>query len=359
MVNLTKYTGSLFIFLLVLSACSKSGSPVKKPAGDTAVTLPNVDIYMAGNTNAANNNLTNATYWKNGAATILSDGLPDSRSAANAIALKGNDVYIGGIAYIGGTIVACYWKNGVFVKLANGPNTYVSAVTVSGNDVYMAGTSTDKDGYQVMTYWKNDIPTVYPKTPALMPFKITGIAVNGNDVYLSGGSANIEGPGTTAHSPLIATYWKNGVITQLEPDDGYESIVNGIAVNGNDVYAVGQYKSGAYLWKNNTATELATSKGGACDARAVTLNGADVYVSGVIDGNPVYWKNNIATNLKNGPGFFPGGLANTIAVNNTGVYVASGYGGDPGYITFWFNGQLVNMYKDIIGFVNGMVVVPR
>ncbi|MGN6395545.1 MAG: hypothetical protein ACTHMI_08265 [Mucilaginibacter sp.] len=316
---------------------------------------------MAGNSTGANNYLTNATIWKNGKPTILTNGLPDSRSIASAIAIKDNDIYIVGSTYSGNTKVACYWKNGVFVKLSNGTDTYVSAITIIGNDIYMAGSSVDKDGNQVATYWKNDVPTAYPRFPAGARFEVTGIAVSGNDVYLSGG---LTGPqysdGTipiTVKSPLLAGYLKNGVFTGLAADDGFLSEANCIVVDGGNIYLAGNHNGDAIFWQNGTTQNL-TNNEGASDARAIALYNGSVNISGYKNNKPVFWKDGTLTQLKNGNEYLPGGIANAIAVNGTGVYIASGINSAATYSTFWFNGNQVDAIEGI-DVVNGIVVIPR
>jgi len=75
------------------------------------------------------------------------------------------------------------------------------------------------------------------------------IAVSGNDVYVGG----------TTYGQGRAVYWKNGV--EVDLPGGYT--VNGIAVVGSDVYAVGNangnsYSQGDYAvyWTNGVVDTL-------------------------------------------------------------------------------------------------------
>jgi hypothetical protein len=79
------------------------------------------------------------------------------------------------------------------------------------------------------------------------------MTLSGNDVYLAGASKNSSGK-------KVATYWKNGEAVHLS-DGTTDALINGIAVNDKDVYAVGfVYNSNkikvATYWKNGLATQL-------------------------------------------------------------------------------------------------------
>jgi hypothetical protein len=106
------------------------------------------DVYVSGSiytTNASGGSVPHAAYWKNGAATQLSD-MP---SLANAIVVSGNDVYVAGTENSGNQDAAKYWKNGT-------TNARANAIFVSGSDVYVAGTVVATVGSSsIARYWKN------------------------------------------------------------------------------------------------------------------------------------------------------------------------------------------------------------
>ena len=87
---------------------------------------------------------------------------------------------------------------------------------------------------------------------------------------------------TTRTINMIATYWKNGVPTELS-DTTFASDANAIAIGGKDVYIVGDRSDGngnhaVMCWKNGNPTVLQNGSG----ATAIAVNGADVYVAGAI-----------------------------------------------------------------------------
>jgi hypothetical protein len=270
-------------------------------------------------------------FWLNGAATILSDTSGSAANgSANSIAVSGGDVYVAGIRgydsqkdqvpYTGDSAtypvtgsVATVWKNGTPVTLPGYSTVglvdsgkyanrfyedYITAVYVSGSDVFVAGGTTYGSAAHAR-YWNNGVPVDlagslsyegsnntygYPQT--------TGIFASGGDVYVSGLQQ------TTTGWP-VAIYWKNGSPIFLSTDSLSGSVATSVFVAGPDIYVAGWQNIGNYsramLWKNGTATPL-TSNNTSSQANSVIVVGTDVYVAGVTwvaPGNYVatYWKN--------------------------------------------------------------------
>jgi hypothetical protein len=92
-----------------------------------------------------------------------------------------------------------YWKNGKENLLSNG--TSAKAVSLSGNDVYFAGFERNAEAINVMVSWKNGQPTRL--TDGKESAGVYAMTVSGQDVYLAG---YLEGN---------ATYWKNGKAVSL------------------------------------------------------------------------------------------------------------------------------------------------
>ena len=212
---------------------------------------------------AQNNYQSNAGYWKNGVYTALLTAVPAANPAAGysgggyvaAIAIEGSDIYVAGAQYEftltgPGTAVVndvpTYWKNGQAVALTDGLNPATAgSIAVVGTDVYVAGgncLSEAPDCFYAV-YWKNGVMTQLPAAPSIVA---SGIAVSGSNVYMATNGSNSAGG--------LAQYWVNDTPTTL-----YNSPVasaNGIVLYGTDVYVVGAQLGGACYWKNGNLQSI-------------------------------------------------------------------------------------------------------
>jgi len=175
-----------------------------------------------------------ATLWKNGIPTALED--TSISSTANAITVSNNDVYIAGdVSNTGAEWKPYYWKNGVTTALQLHGELHVSAraICVSGSDVYVSGyTSTSQSySYQYATYWKNGVENVLTPTSLGSFDTAEGIAVVNNNVYLAGNSDYVGNS--------VAMYWKNGIPDSLNNTPNVESYASAIFVKGNYIYLAG------------------------------------------------------------------------------------------------------------------------
>jgi hypothetical protein len=165
------------------------------------------DIYVLGN--EYNGSKYVIKYWKyNGQVTSLSDA-----QYATSIFQSGSDTYVSGSERNSkGISEATYWKNGIATVLGNGKGDLATAIYASGKNVYVAGIE-DKgtgNGDYLVKYWKNGIPYLLNDAQAYAgTFVSSSIYVNGNDLYIAGfGNTNANGID-------VAMYWKNGVAIPL------------------------------------------------------------------------------------------------------------------------------------------------
>ncbi len=284
---------------------------------------PSPDVYVAGGT-FNSQNLETAVYWKNGTVTTL--GNPGDGSAANAIAVSGNDVYVAGIEGIHNN-VAKYWKNGVPVALTDGThNASANAIAISSGNVYVAGS--EDDGEQVANfageyngvakYWKNG--NEVRLSDGTQNASANAIFISGNDIYVAGSTlVTIPASSNSSYGTPIATLWKNGVAMYLT-DGLHLSDASAVYVSGTDVYVAGfaaqtaqKNDAVATLWKNGAPITLSTAIGSA--ATSVSVAGQDVYVAGQSSSGAAYWKNGVAVPLA-------GTAASQIAVVGNDIYVA-------------------------------------
>lgn len=264
----------------------------------TAVTVSGSDVYVAGQDGAA------VTYWKNGVPLALTDGT--QYGWVNAICVSGSDVYLGG----GEGNLVKYWKNGVPVALTDGKaGGTVWGLAVSGKDVYAVGfvyghTPIGPNSYiiaPVATYWKNGIPVAL--SDGLRTAVLTAVAVSGGDVYMAGFEAGEEVDG---FAPYLVKVWKNGIPVTLTPTTK-GAVAKAITVVGSDVYVAGYESNGSVViatyWKNGTPVRL-TNGPWESIATGIAVRGVDVYVCGAELNGAVKvaktWKNGTPTTLTNG-----------------------------------------------------------
>lgn len=227
------------------------------------------------------------------------------------------NVYIAGRLSNGTYGVAAYWKNGVATQVTDGTKASVAyAIAVSGNDVYIGGIEYDANGDSYLKYWKNGVSTTLTAANSLVEF--ASMVVVGNDVYVAGTEKD--------NLTYIAKYWKNGVEIKLTDGTNHAS-VTAMAVSGNDVYVVGRDKGMVSYWKNGIAVGLPDF----AYASSIAVSGNDIYIGGEqLNANnkrvAMYWKNGQVMRLSDGT---RDARLRSIAVDNNGVVHATGSEIDP------------------------------
>jgi len=254
------------------------------PTYPSSLTISNNDIYITGSSLYLLGTGGNAAYLKNDVKIELPSG--STGAISTGIAVSGNDVYVSGIGITGSVYagsqkyIAKYWKNGNVINLTDGTNSAQAwSIAVSGNDAYVAGKEWNGNPYQdasgntykksVAKYWKNNTPVnLSDGTENAITNSIT---VSGNDVYVAGAEWNgrsyqIQGISYT-YRKSIAKYWKNGKAVNLT-DGSEDAEAKSIAVSGNDVYVAGTVNGYATYWKNGIAVTLSNVQS---DANSIFL----------------------------------------------------------------------------------------
>jgi len=176
-----------------------------------AISIQNSDVYVAGSMSDVNGNL-NAVYWKNRVPVPLTAGGSNHFAQLSGLTINGNDVYAAGL--IAATLpanntsaaVSTYWKNGVPTSFADTvSSTIANAVQLKGNDVYVVGSKIISGSKMLAGYWKNGSFTSLGN--GLGTSEAYAFAMQDNDIYIGGRNSN------TAYG--FAGYWKNGNFVQL------------------------------------------------------------------------------------------------------------------------------------------------
>ncbi len=314
-------------------------------AKSVIVPPPVTDVYVAG-FQLGNSTGISGLYWKNGTPVTIAGGIP---GYINAITVSGNDVYLAGLAAGSRYDVATYWKNGIPVTLTDGTTEIpsVRSIFVSGTDVYVAGRDyvLGTDNGSVAVYWKNGVKV--PLSDGTQAAQAFSIQVSGPDVYVAGDEIKpIFVPPSTITNYRVAKYWKNGVPVELT-DGTQEAGALSMFVSGSDVYAGGfacrafPSSCSATYWKNGAPVALSTVNGTL--ATSIIVSGSNVYALGAqLGAGMLLWKNGTPVTL--------GGSeyteANQVVVSGQDVYVAGARKAQQGaaiQATYWKNGVPVEL----------------
>ena len=278
-----KYSKYILLALAIISAsCSKDDD-------SQIFSIETYDIHVVGNITTENTNLTKAMYWKNNIPTLLDQS--ENESTATAVVVVNDDVYISGSS----NHKACYWKNGNIIYLPEG--TEAHDIKVVSADVYVAG-----ENNYVACYWKNGVKTSLGESQNKS--RAYAISVAGNDIYVAGTQS-------LAKNNFLALYWKNNEAVIL---DDYQGFAYDILTNGNDIYVAGDAYSNNYIdnlsfayWKNDAGIYVSLEKEqNKIYTYGLTVINNDVYVAGYIHSYMIheaaYWKNGKTNLLFNASG---------------------------------------------------------
>jgi len=240
-----------------------------------------VDVYVAGQKDSQ------ACYWKNNQPVLLeAEGV--FGTVANKIIVLNDDVYVLGHGVSTNPLDAppLFWKNGVLTNLKTSLSTdteEVMSITdfeIIGNDVYFAGytrkTIIDFEDYSLF-YWKNNVQTLVHNYGGYAQNQAR-IKIANNNVYVTGTNSdngNVSGQ--------IDGYYTNGVFTEIS-----NSILNGLAVNNNEIYVYGTVNNTNY-YKNITTNSETTIPSASNGISKILFDNGNMYLT---DSSKIY-KNGI------------------------------------------------------------------
>jgi glutamate synthase domain-containing protein 3 len=253
--------------------------------------------------------------------------------AITAITISGSDLYITGFQSIYmGDSYAVYWLNGQQIILPKtNENAYAKAIAVFGSNVYIAG----NDGNDAV-YWLNGQQIILPKTNENA--NAIAIAISGSNVYIIGWDGNEQ------------VYWLNdqriilpkaGIVgANFITTSGSNAIS---AISGSNIYIAGGesgvYDSIASYWLNGQQIILPQTRRWAI-AFGIGISDSNVYIVGTEGSHheersdAVYWLNGQKIILPQAGG---AAYANAIGISGSDVYIVGSDGNDAVY---WLNGQL-------------------
>ncbi len=283
-----------------------------------ALVVSGSDLYVGGTfTNAGDvataDNIAkwNGTSWSGLGSNGSGDGA--IQGPVDAIAVSGSDVYVGGTftdaAGIANADSIAKFDGTTWSELpetdggpAMDPGSIVSAIAISGANVYIAGLFQNAGGEfygDNLARW--DGSAWYPVGCNCALFQgalgahVWALAVSGSDLYAGGDFANAAGLPTTDYvAEWDGTFW-SGLGSNGSGDGALNGSVKALAVSGSSVYVGGTFTDAAGVatadniakWNGTTWSGLgsngagdgAISSGGE-SVSAIALSGSEVYVGG-------------------------------------------------------------------------------
>jgi len=238
-----------------------------------ALAVSGSDLYAGGDfTTAGGIAATNIAKWNGTNWSALGSGLD---GYVYAMAVSGNDLYVGGNFDTAGAIAAASiakWDGNGWSALGSGVDRGVDALAVSGNDLYAGGDFLLAGGNPANRIAKWDGSTWSPLSSGLEnvigPTYVSALAVSGSDLYVGGNFAIAGG----IPASFIAQ-WDGSSWSPLGSAIG--SPVLALAVSGTDLYAGGD--STMAKWDGNSWSALGA---GSPSVQALAASGSNVYAGG-------------------------------------------------------------------------------
>lgn len=174
------------------------------------------------------------------------------------------NVYVGGIQNSQGAI----WRNGAVELLDNTEQVYF--IVVDGQDEYVAGRNTE----YVPVVWKNGEELYKLSEFEYEDRSISSMAIHNGNVYVT----TID---LTPTYDFVARVWINGVPSEDYPD---AAEINGIFIDGDDVYVAGRTELQGVIWKNAEPLYTCYSAGTALFCDVIVVDGDVYYLGGDFGG---------------------------------------------------------------------------
>jgi hypothetical protein len=220
-----------------------------------ALAVSGSDVYVGGNFSAVGGvTANNVARWDSTTGTWSALGSGVS-GPVYAIAVGGDGVYVGGLFSAAGGVVAnnvARWNSttgtwsALSSGLSNGVSSYVYAIAISGNDVYVGGLFTGIGGVSSVSAFNiakwNSLTHTWSGLSGGVAGYVYAIAVSGSDVYVGGLFNGVPVYPSVPGTSNIAK-WNSATGIWSALGEGVAGYVYAIAVSGNDIYVGGLFNA--------------------------------------------------------------------------------------------------------------------
>jgi hypothetical protein len=259
-----------------------------------ALAVKGNDLYVGGIFTSAGG-VSGANYiakWNGTSWSALGGGV---NGAVNAIVVIGNDLYVGGSFTSAGSVSAkniARWDGSNWYALGDGTNGYVASLAAMGTDLYVGGLFTIAGLVNAKNIAKWNITNA---TWSALGGGVTNqnnggvfaLAVNGTDLYVGGSFWGTGG----ANGAFNIVKWNSTNSSWSPMGTGLNNKVYALAVMNGELYAGGEFDAagGFYVvnhiarWDNTSASWAALGSGSGMNGYAVNafkVDGPYLYAGG-------------------------------------------------------------------------------
>jgi hypothetical protein len=315
--NIAKWDGSSWSALGsgVTGGGGEAGSSVK------ALAVSGSDLYAGGIFTTAGGSAANGIgKWNGSSWSALGSGVTSGGdevgTSVKALAVSGSDLYAGGIFTTAGGSAAnrvAKWNGSSWSALGSGMNgtdpygqgPSVSALAVSGSDLYAGGVFTTASGSVANSIAKwngSSWSAMHSVLGSGMDGGVSALAVSGSDLYAGGGFMTAGGSAASYIAKWNGSSW-SGLGSGMDGGG-----VSALAVSGSDLYAGGQFTTAGGVsanhiakWNGSSWTVLGSGMAGGGErifggpsVYALAVSGSDLYAAGSFTTAGGYGANNVA-----------------------------------------------------------------
>jgi hypothetical protein len=258
------------------------------------------DVYVGGMFDSAGGtSANNIAKWNGSSWSALGTGVSSVNDVASvtAIAVSGNEIYVAGEFEMAGGVSAnniAKWNDSSWSALGSGTDGRIEALAVNGSELCAGGFFSIAGGVSAnkIAKWNgSNWSALGSGVSHPLGSSVHAVELSGSDVYVGGLFDTAGGASANNIAKWNGDSWS--ALSSGVNSVNFLSFVNAIAVNGSDVYVGGRFETAGSVNANNIArwdgsswaplgTGTADHSMGYYVVNAIALSGNDIYAGGSI-----------------------------------------------------------------------------